>query len=405
MRLALVLAILPAFAALPQDGAFESPDFGVRLKIPAGWTVGTAQPPVVLKLTLPGKHAFPPEIAVQNLAFTEEHITIGQYREQFRQFIQRSFAEPRILDDRSLKVAGMPAVLFTWTWKTKDAPAIHYKCLIEISPSRMLSVEFAAPKAMEEAAAKTLEALLASIELFPRKKPEGTEEGLKRLADALGKLPATPAEFEHKIELEYQIGAENVGSYSQLMKAAARDGAAGLEVTTVDVIDLGPNGRLEKRSTVFMSDDLSKQRAEVEIVHRSKEQRVQYFTASAAVDGTEAKIERRLNGEKSSVKFAVPERTVLMEGLEAFEFRMLAAGKGSPVSVSVLPAFDNEAGHVKMEHTGEYEMKGPAGGLVKVTVFIVAREDGALINYWYDPERKLIRRSVGGQNVVLQAKK
>ncbi len=408
MRLALVWAFLPVLAvrAAPQDAAFESPEFGVRLKIPAGWTVGTPRPGEVLRLSLPGNHAVPPELVVANLPFLEEHITVGQYREQIRQFIQRKYLDPRILDERTVTAGGKPGFIFTTASKAKDdAPAISYKAMIEISPSRLLSVECVAPRAMEETAGKTYDALLASLEFFPRKAPDGTAEGVKRFGEAVAKLPATAADFARKVELDYGIGERRVGTYAQEMKAATREGATGIEVSTVDVIDLGADGRLEKRTRGFISDDLAKQRADVEIVHRSKELRVQYFTASVALDGTDVAVERRLNGEKSSVKLKAPERAVLMELLEPLEFRMIGAGKGPSMSVPVLPAFDNEPGHVKMEHTGDYEMKADAGGLVKVSILVVTREDGAMINYWFDEARKLIRRSVGGQSVVLQARR
>ena len=409
MRLALALAILPALAGTgeAQDGRFESSDYGIRLKIPAGWNVDASKRAlVVLKLTLPGEHPFPPEILVSELLFPEEHITIGQYREQIRQFIQRQYPDPRILDDRNVTAGGKPGFLLSTTFKLKgDHPAVWLKGLVELSPSRLLSIECVVPKAMEESAVKTYDALLASMEFFPRKAPDGTAEGLKRFAAAAAKLPATEAGFEKRIDLEYAIGERKIGTYSQVMKAGTVDGAAGIEVTTVDVIDLGQDGRLEKRTKAFLSDDLAKQRADIEIVHRGKEQRVQYFTASVALDGTEARIERRINGEKSSVTLKVAEKTVLLELLETLANRVIPGGKGVPVSVPVLPAFDNEAGHIRMEHTGEFEMKTDAEGLVKVTILVVMREDGTLITYWYGADRRMTRRSVGGQGVILQAAK
>ena len=407
MRFALILALLPAVAAgrASQDQVFDSPEFGVRLKIPAGWAVGSIAGAEILKLSLPGKHDFSPQVAVQNLLFPEEHITLGQYREQFRQFIQQNFAEPRILEDRSLTVGGKPSMVFTWSWKAKDGPALHFKSFTELAPTRLLSVELVAPKALE-GAAKTFDTLLASLEFIARKKPEGTDEAVKKFGEIAAKLPATDPAFERKSELDYVLGDQTVGSWSQQMKAATRDGAAGLDVVTVDIIDLGANGRLEKRTTVFLSDDLSKQRAEVEIIHRGKPGRVQYFTASVALDGTDVTVDRRLNGEKSTVKLKAPERTILDEALEAVEFRLLAAGKGPTISVPVLQAFDNEPSFVKAEHTGEHEMKIPgAAGLAKISVFVVARENGTIITYWFDKDRKLTRRSVGGQNIILQEKK
>src|SRR5262245_17726874 len=410
MARALVLAMLPVLASAgpAQDRDFESPEFGLRLKVPAKWTFGSSTPPEILKISLPGDHPFKPEVVIHNHAFTEEHITLSQYREQFRQFIQRSYRDPRILDDRELTVGGKKAIVFTTASRAKgDAPAVSYKGLIELSPMRMISIECIAPRSIEEEASKSYEALLASIEFFPRKAPEGSAEGVKKFAEAVAKLPATEASFERKAELEYVVGDRNLGSYSQEMRAATREGAAGLETTISDIIDLGAEGgRLEKRTKAFVSDDLAKQRADVEIIHRNKDQRTQYFTASVALNGTEVTAERRINGEKVTSKLSVPQGTVLMELLEPVQFRLLAGGKSEVLSVPVLPAFDNETGHVKMEHRGEYEMKSPqGGGLTKVTEFVVGREDGSVITYWFDPERKQLRRAVGGQNVILQAKK
>ena len=403
MRLAFALAFSSVLAGPAQEVPFESPEFGLRLKIPAGWSVGTADGATILKLSRAGQRPFAAEIVVQNLNFIEEHITVGQYREQFRQFIQRQYADPRILDDKASVVGGKPCHAFTWAWKAKDGPAVNARAFVEISPMRLVSVELGAPKEMEDAA-KTWDALLASIEFFPRKAPDGTEERLKLFAEAAGKWPATEAGFARKTELDYALGDQNVGSYSQQMKAATRDGATGIELTTADVIDLGPNGRLERRSSVFVSDDLAKQRADVEVVHRSKERRVQYFTSSVALDGTDVTAERRLNGEKTSAKLKVPERTVISDALEAVEFRLLAGGKAPMMSIPVLEAFDNDVQYARVEHTGEYEMKAPAGGLAKVQVLVVARDTG-IVTYWFDPAKKIIRRSVAGGNVVLQERK
>ncbi|HEY3226260.1 MAG TPA: hypothetical protein VGK61_04595 [Planctomycetota bacterium] len=408
MRFPGVLLILPALglAGGPQDGKFESPDYGIRLKIPAGWTVdSTKLVQVVLKLALPGDKPFRSELIIRELPFPEEHITIGQYREQIRQLIQRTYRDPRILEDRDAKVGGRPGfVLVTASRTTSDADAMSYRCLVELSPSRLLWVEAIVPREGAGAAAKTFDALLGSIEFFPRQAPAGTEEGLKKFAEAAAKLPVTEAKFEGKVDMEYALGDNKVGSYQQELKAGTREGAAGIEVKTVDVIDLGTKGRLEKRTTAFLSDDLARQWGDVEIVHKGPEGRTQYFTATVKVEGTAATIERRINGEKSSTEIKVPERTVLLELLEALQVRLLASPAKGVVSVPVLPAFDNEAGHVAIELRGKHEMKADAG-LVDVHIVVVQREDGTLINYWYDADRRMIRRTVGGQSIVLQTRK
>jgi hypothetical protein len=408
MALRIALLILPVLclAGGPQDGKFESPDYGIRLKLPAGWTVdSTRQVQVVLKLALPGDKPFRSELIIRELPFPEEHITIGQYREQIRQLIQRTYRDPRILEDRDATVGGRPGFVFvTASRTTGDADAVSYRCLVELSPSRLLWVEGIVPKEGAEAAAKTFDALLATIEFFPRAAPPGTEEGLKKFAEAAAKLPATDATFERKLDMEYVLGDSKVGTYQQELKAGTREGAAGIEVKTVDVIDLGTKGRLEKRTTAFLSDDLARQWGDVEIIHKGSEGRTQYFTAAVKVEGTSATIERRINGEKSSTKVTVPERTVLLELLEALQVRLLGSPAKGLMSAPVLPAFDNEAGHVAIEMRGKHEMKGEAG-LVDVHIIVVQREDGTLINYWYDADRKMIRRTVGGQSIMLQTRK
>jgi len=406
LRRALLILPVLCLAGRPQDGKFESPDYGLRLKLPAGWTVdSTKLVQVVLKLALPGDKPFRSELILRELPFPEEHITIGQYREQIRQLIQRTYRDPRILEDRDATVGGRPAFVFVTASRTNaDADAVSYRCLVELSPSRLLWIEGIVPKEGSDAAMKTFDALLGTIEFFPRQAPAGTEEGLKKFAEAATKLPATEAKFEKKLDMEYALGDSKVGTYQQELKAGTREGAAGMEVKTVDVIDLGTKGRLEKRTTAFLSDDLARQWGDVEIVHKGPEGRTQYFTAAVKVEGTSATIERRINGEKSTSKLTVPERTVLLELVEALQARLLGSPAKGVMSVPVLPAFDNEAGHVAIELRGKHEMKGEAG-LVDVHIVVVQREDGTLINYWYDADRRMIRRTVGGQSIVLQARK
>jgi len=95
---------------------------------------------------------------------------------------------------------------------------------------------------------------------------------------------------------------------------------------------------------------------------------------------------------------------VLLELVEALQARLLGSPAKGVMSVAVLPAFDNEAGHVAIELRGKHEMKGETG-LVDVHIVVLQREDGTLINYWYDADRKMIRRTVGGQSIVLQTRK
>jgi hypothetical protein len=400
--LSAVLAVLLS-AAGPQEAAFESAEYGIRLKIPRGWTVdATKTPRVILKLTLPGEHAFPPEILLSELAFSE-YVTLAQYREQVRQFIQRTYREPRLLDDRDCAAGGRPGFYFVTASKTlNDAEAVSFKGFIALQPARMLSVECVYPKAGQEDAQKAYDGLLAAIEFIPRKPPPGTEEGLKRFAEEAAKLAAPEPGLTRKEELEYVLGERNIGTYTLEIAASSREGVEGLEQKSAHVVDLGEEGRAESRVTGFLSNDLARQWVQVEDARTGKDRRTQYFTAKASLEGGQMTVERRINGEKSSVQVKVPERTVFSELVEALQARLVPGAKVQ-LSVPAISAFENEAGHVRIHLEGRHEMRVD-DKLVEVHVVSLQRDE-TLLNYWYSADRRILRRTVSGQSLVLRPKK
>ena len=402
MRLLAVLGAL-LVAAGPQEAAFESAEYGIRLKIPRGWTVdATKQPRVILKLTLPGEHSFPPELLLSEVVFSE-YVTLGQYREQVRQFIQRTYREPRLLEDRECTAGGRPGFFFVTLSRTvNEADAVSCKGFIALQPARMLSVECVFPRAGQEEALKAYDALLAAVEFIPRKPAAGTEEGLKRFAEEAPKLAPAEAGLVRKEELEYVLGERNIGSYVLDVSAGTREGAAGLEVKSVHLVDLGEEGKAEARVTGFLSNDLARQWVEVEDVRVGKDRRTQYFTAKGALAGGKVTVERRINGEKSSVEIKVPERTVFSELVEALQARLVPGAK-SMMSVPSISAFENEAGHVRIQLEGKHEMRVD-DKLVEVHVVSLQRDE-SLLNYWYSSDRRILRRTVSGQSLVLRPKK
>ena len=145
VRFAFALAIAAGVRA--QDSNFESGDYGIRLTIPPGWSINaTRQPRVILKLNHGGDAAVKPELLVYEAPFSEP-ITLGQYREQLRHFIQRAYKDPVMLDDRAAKAGERAGFILAVASKGQnDAELVSFKGIFEISPRRMLGVDGVFPK-------------------------------------------------------------------------------------------------------------------------------------------------------------------------------------------------------------------------------------------------------------------
>jgi hypothetical protein len=405
-RMAVLLLGLGASAAAApvQEQVFESADYGIRLKIPQGWNIdATRQQRVLLKLNQAVDSLIKPELMVYEAPFSDP-ITLGQYREQLRHFLQRAYKEPRMLDDRPATAGGKPGfILAIGSRGANDTEVVSFKGIFELSPRRMLGVDGVFPKGKEEELLKVYDKLLASIELFPRKSPAGTEEEVKRFAEAVPKLAAKPAPAARKDEMEISSGGRSIGTYTFSMGPSTQGAVHGIEVETDYRIDLGEEGRIEVRVKGFMTHDLAHQTVHVEDVRTSKDKRTQNFTADVTLKDGEVRSERRINGEKSAAQFKLAGPAVLSELAEALQVRMLDLGKNL-VSAPSVPAFENETGTVKLEVSGLHKMKAD-DEMTEINVSFLVREDGLFVTYWYDGAGRLIRITHPNQSLVMKRKK
>lgn len=403
-RLLCLLAWMAAApAGAPQDSDFESADYGVRLKIPKGWNIdATRQARVILKLNQPADGPVKPELIVHDAPFSDP-LTLGQYKEVLRHTVQRLYREPWMLDDREIQVGGKPGfVLGIQSKATNDSEIVSYKGMVALSPRHFLGVDGVFPKGQAEGLAKVYEALLASIEFIPRRQPIGTEDGLKKLDETLAKLkePWTPPGSE---EISIFLGDKEIGSQTLTFKPVTREGAEGIEADLFTRIDLGDDGRSEARVKGFLSNDLSKQSVELSELRAGKDKRTQSFTASATKSGGEVQVSGRINGERISATFKAPAKAVFSELMDLLQRRLLAGGKGF-VMVPTIQAFDHDPVYLKVELGGAHKMRTDDQTL-EVQVVYQAREDGALVTYWYDAERRLIRITSSAQGPVFKRKK
>lgn len=389
-----------------QDPLFESPDYGLRLKIPPGWNVeSTRQARVILKLVRAGDAVVKPEILVYELV-SADPLTLPQYKEQLRHYIQRSFKNPRMLDDRAAACGSRPGFVLAVSSKgVNDADLVSLKGVFEMSPRRLLGVDGTFPSGpQEEELGKAYAALLEAVEFVPRRAPLGLDAGMRQLERALETIVKTPSRPGRKEELEILMGDKTIGTYSVETGPASRNGAGGIEMDASTRIDVGEDGRVESRVRGFLSDDLAVQSVSTEELKTGKDKRVQSFSASVTLESGILKAERRINGERTVASFPVRPRTVLTEITDLLQLRLLDCEKGL-VALPVVGAFDNEPGHVKIEHTGLNKMKDKDGAMNEVHVVFLQREEGTLVTYWYDPDRRLARASHGNQGLVFRPKK
>lgn len=400
----MIFALL-ALAAVQDQPKFESADYGLRLRIPAGWNIdGTRQPRVILKITSGGEYVVRPEILIHEIPFAEP-ITVAQYKEQLRHFVQRAYKEPRILDDRHGEAGGRPGFCLEVASKgTTDADVVSIKGVFQRSPKRMIGVDGVFPAGKEGELRKVYDAVLASIEFIPRRKPEGLEASLKDVEDTLKSRPGPPAPPASGVqELGIFSGERQMGTYRVELRPASRDGAAGDEILAKTKIELGDDGRVETNVSGFLSADLSAQSVEVVELKVSKEKRTQNFWASARLANGEVAAERRINGELQRGRYAAPKGLIFAELVELLQSRLLGPQK----KLFLLPAagaFDDEPGLVKIELGGLNKMK-EGETTSEIYVSHVVRDEGGVMTYWHSPDRLLRRVSAGNQSFVIRALK
>jgi hypothetical protein len=411
--LAFLTAILTAAAqadkppapAAPQGEPFESADYGIRLNIPPGWTIDASREPrIILRLKRAGDFPVKPELLIFEVR-PPEPVTLSQHKESVRQFIQRAYREPRILDDRPISISGKPGFLFTLTSRgTNEVTALLYRGVVQLSAYRLIAVDGIFPQAQADTLSRAYEDLLARIQFLPRRIPTGAEEGLKALADLAPKLKPWAAADARLDEMEIVANEKVVGTYTLSMNAGKRGAVTGVTLESTYTVDLGEQqGKVETRVFGFLSDDLAVQSVTFEEVKTDKERRTQSFSATAALAGGEVVSAHTINGEKNSVKIKTPDRTIFYELLPALQVRLLSHPK-STLFVPVVSAFENEVGHSKLETSGSIKIKeadrefdGQASALL--------RDDGALMTSIFDAKRTLLRVSVSGQPFVLRRKK
>lgn len=398
-----MIGLLLAFA-IQDPLPFESAEYGVKLTIPKGWNLDASREPrVILKLNLADPGAVKPELIVYEIR-PPEPVAISQHKELVRQQIQRTYRDPKIVDDRTLTVGGKPAFLFAVESKAAtDADVRSYRAVVVLSAHRLLGVDGVFPRASADSLAKTYDAFLNGVTFIDRKKGAGLDEGLKNLADAVKRIAATPLAAERKETLDVDVGPKTIGSYTISMRPATRGLVLGTDIESKFIVDLGDDGRVETTVKGFLADDLSVQSVDFEEKKVNREKRTQVFSSTALLSEGEIRSERRINGERTSLALKVPAHAVLAELLEPLQFRLIDQGK-YVMAVPVVSAFETEVFYAKLEGLGPVQVKVDDKTTVEASVSTILREDGGQVNYSYTKEKRVLRVGYAGQPFTMKPK-
>lgn len=387
--------ILGLFLLLaPQDGApFESKEYGIKLTIPAGWTIdATRRPHVILKLSQKGDR----EILVYEIR-PAEPITLGQYREQLRLFVSRTFKECKIIDDRAAPIGTREGFVFTLeSLGTGDTAVVSTKGLWCLSPKRFIAVDAAAPRDASEALLKVYDQLVASLQWMARD-PVVTDGPAKKWPQS-----KEPVKVDVKDDLEIAAGDKTIGTYAIEIRNAIRDGVAGYEFVHRHKADYGEEGREESSVRGFVSADLSRQAVEFSLFRVGKDKRSFLISASAELREGQAAIKRRINGERSEETFAVAPGTIFSDAVEAAQIHLLELGKGLS-TFPVLNLFDSECAPMRVDMLGLQKTK--INDETQEIYVVAVEQDERVLTYWYDAGRKLVRIVGFAPSVVVRRKK
>jgi hypothetical protein len=383
-------------ALLAQEGApFESPALGVRLRIPPAWNIDTTpRTNQLLRINKGGAgFAFPPVISAQDLSLTEP-IPRGQLKEKLCAAFQSGLAEARIQEEEELaKIGGQSAFAFRILTKTPlGEEVVALRTVIGDGPVRYVSVDADFPKASYAPLRADYDALLRSLELFPRRPPDWAAEAAPGWAETLKKLAAEPPPpaaagkgvKEELVLTASQEGKERrIGRYSLSVRQEARDGADGLAFEFVHEYDLGASGKQEARTVGWVSRDLSRQEVAAEEFRLGEDKRAVYFTARGSLAAGRLSVERRINGEAARQELAAAPGTVIEDVLELLQWRLSRSGERR-VAVPALSLYDPAQPRPWLVQVGgPQKVKDGAEDLSIEAGVALMRQDGQRFAYWY----------------------
>jgi hypothetical protein len=364
------------------EKSFESAEYGVQFKFPASWTVDAGrQTGTILKLKREGA-----EIVVSQVRLSES-FTFGQYREKFREHIQRTYAEARILEERSTETSGSPGTVFL-VRSSGPSPMMTHRGVWMRSPQRVLTIEGSSNPDRFEDTREVFDRLIATLRLVsgPIPEPGGNAAAWK----------PEPLKIDSTSALEIASGGNVIGEYRLRVSSAVREGVSGYEFDRSHDADFGEEGKESYTCRGFVSADLSFQTAERTYFRITGDRRCVYYEARARLVGGELEIRRKINGELSDAKLRPVKGSILLDALDACHAHLLSMGKGDS-RIPTINLFDPQPAPTLLRCLGRMKVEGE-----EVEVVESSSEERSLI-FWYR-EGRILRITGMAPSIVVRPK-
>lgn len=368
---------------------------GIRYVIPADWSFSSGREPRMLAQGILRDETlkpYPQMVLIHDRPSRPS--TPAAFRKEVREAVEKNAIGFKVIEDRELAFKGRPGFLLVFGYKSDqdlekavDMEGVRGGLLI--GPRRYVLVDINYPAAGAEKLRPLAESLLAGIDTFPPKEPDGVRKGLETFRQIREKWGAFPSAFAVEQKLDYDLGKKTVGTYLLKVQDGAIDGRPGYRVERSLVIDMDKDGKMEARSSGFLSCDMELQSVQVSEVTVAADGRRYEYEASATIKDGKLKGMRRILGEESEAAFDVPKETVFFDFVEVLLLRLVEYGK-CDFHVPTVSPYDNETRSVRIECSDIQKIRVDGQRIDAYTLFVTGT-GGTHTTYFIDGAKNILQ--------------
>lgn len=383
--------------SLLQDGdVFTSKEFGFSIRPPKDWKVDDRPVGPRVVSFEHGKGEDRVELNVYDLR-SKNPITLRQFRAELVNHLKATYKEHRFILEKD---PDGPQATYVIQCITKEGKEVE---LVKWVYARGFRQVYLIDAAYRKESRDTMNPLvMRSIESFQLLKSEDPADFAKRwsaLKEILAKVDSK-VDFDQTLDL-FATG-KKIGSYALKIKNAEADGRKGYAFSVSVKIDLGEGGKSESSAEGFLSADLSYQKQELQETTREASGKEYTAKATAKLEAGQVTGTCTINGEALPIKIAVPEGTVLVDGLEVVQHLVAVQGRAT-YGVRTLSLYDIDPTRTTL---GVFErQRATVDGVQRwVTFVMVTREGDSPMTYYYADDRSILQVKSANKPIEMKAK-
>ncbi|HYF00607.1 MAG TPA: hypothetical protein VEJ18_16925 [Planctomycetota bacterium] len=364
--------------------AIEEHEFSLRP--PSGWTARPGLRPTVVKFVRALEGKPDAELLVTHLMTTNPTPLEG-FKTQARAHIAERYKDARVLEERTLTLAGRPA----WQIAFVHKGVVHVKVAIHRTHLEYYVLDALLAESEAARLRPGVEASIASFAIVPVAPTPEEQTALRRTKAVLAGLAVDPAAAGERW-YTLHLGGRRAGH--QRTKLEVVDGRYALEAELV--LDLGDGNK--DASTVkgtFTPDGRVQTLETVQTKENDKKERW-LFKSSATLEGGRLRVRRDMNGLEEETTLQVEEGAWLADLGDALRPFIARHGRGT-YALKTLSPFSDEANLEQIE-AGVLERLKVDGREREVLLVQAVVDRRRTMTYFYGPDARLVR--LGGEKDV-----